>query len=310
MGAAEEPPQLVALPATAPHPADNPATADKIALGRRLFFDPRLSGDNSMSCATCHAPDKGWADGLARSPGHAGKLLARNSQSVLNTAWYERLFWDGRAGSLEEQALAPLESPDEMRQDLAALEEELAGDDGYVRQFQQVFATRPTRQGVARALAAFQRTLVARGSPLDRSLLGDEAALSPAARRGLDLFVGEAGCIRCHHGILLSDGKFHRLGVSHGDAGLAQVTGRREDRGKFRTPSLRNVAQTAPYMHDGSLATLTDVVEFYYRGAGQRDAEGLPLDIEPLSGRSFSEIADLTALLEAMTGPLPDVSAP
>ena len=305
-----KPAALAPLPRDAPTPKDNPATPKKVALGRQLFFDPRLSGDNTMSCATCHPPDKHFADGLAGAKGHLGKTLSRNTPSVLNVAFQTRFFWDGRAASLEEQALGPIQSPDEMHQDLAELERELAAIPGYVRQFQDVFGAQVTRAGIAQALAAYERTLVTEPSPFDRFLLGDKAALSEAAQRGLELFRGEAGCTRCHNGPLLSDEKFYRLGVSSKDRGLADVTGKPADAGKFRTPPLRNVARTGPYMHDGSQKTLQDVVEFYYRGAPTKSADGLPFDIEPLTGRSFSEVSDLVAFLESLTGQPPQVTPP
>lgn len=304
------PARLSALPLQVPVPEDNPQSPGKIALGRQLFFDPRLSGDNTMSCATCHLPDKAFGDGLPRGIGRNERPLSRNTPTLLNVAFASRLLWDGRAGSLEEQALLPIQSPEEMHQDLDELEDELNSVPGYVEQFQAVFGTPATREGVARAIAAFERTLLTEPSPFDRYLGGDQEALSESAKRGLELFRGDAGCIRCHHGPLLSDGRTYRLGVSFQDDGLATVTGRREDRGKFRTPSLRNVAQTGPYMHDGSLKTLEDVVFFYYRGVPAAASGGLRLDIEPLTGQSFSEIPDLVSFLESLTGPPPRVIAP
>ncbi|MEX0728695.1 MAG: cytochrome c peroxidase [Planctomycetaceae bacterium] len=277
-------PELVPLPQSVPSPKDNPATEAKVSLGKQLFFDPRLSGNNTMSCATCHLPEKAFGDGLARAKGHADKTLTRNTQSILNVGFYTRYLWDGRAKSLEEQALGPIESPDEMNQNLDELEQELNAVRGYVEQFQNVFGTNVTRDGVAKSLAAFQRTLVTKPSRFDRYLNGDKQALSFNEKRGLELFKGAAGCIRCHHGPLLSDGKFYRLGASFQDEGLASVTKKRDDKGKFRTPTLRNIAETGPYMHNGSMRTLDDVVTFYYRGVPRKTPDDLPLDIEPLSG--------------------------
>jgi len=306
---AAEPP-LPPLPKAVTAPKDNPTTAAKVALGKQLFFDKRLSGDNTMSCASCHQPERGFADGLARSRGAGGKQLGRNTPTVLNTALFEKLFWDGRAQSLEEQALQPITSPDEMNQDLDALERELAAVPGYQKQFQAVFGTGVTRQGIAQALAAFQRTLLSGPSPVDRYLAGDASALSPQARRGLELFVGDAGCIQCHSGPLLSDGKFYRVGPTFTDRGLATVSGGKGDVYKFRTPSLRNIAETAPYMHDGSLATLTDVVTYYYRGIPFTAPGGHALDVAPLSDRSFAEIPDLVAFLQALSGKVPKIEPP
>ncbi|HUE71179.1 MAG TPA: cytochrome c peroxidase [Pirellulaceae bacterium] len=300
---------LVPLPKAVTSPADNPATPEKIALGKQLFFDPRLSGDNTMSCASCHLPDKAMGDGLPQAKGHGGKILARNTPTLLNVGFYERYVWDGRAKSLEEQSLGPIQSADEMNQDLGELERELSAVPGYVKQFDKVFGTKVTREGIAKALAAFERTLVTGPSPLDRYLAGEKSALSAEAKQGMDLFLGDAGCVRCHQGPLLSDGKLYRLGIGVGDEGLAAVTGKKEDRGKFRTPSLRNIAQTGPYMHDGSKKSLQEVVEFYYRGvpAGARE---LPLDVEPLLGQSYSEIPALVAFLESLTGEAPQVAKP
>lgn len=300
---------LVPLPETVPTPEDNPATPEKVALGKQLFFDPRLSGDNRMSCATCHLPDKAFGDGLAQAKGQGDKILARNTPTLLNVGFFERYLWDGRAKSLEEQALAPIQSPEEMNQDLAVLEKELNAVPGYVEQFQKVFSTKVTRYGIARSLAAFQRTLVTKPSPFDRYLAGDRTALSAEAKQGLELFVGDAGCVRCHQGPLLSDGTFYRLGVSSKDEGLGGLTKKHEDKGRFRTPSLRNVAQTGPYMHDGSKKTLYEVVEFYYRGVPSTASDG-PLDVSPLLGQSYSEIPAIVAFLESLTGEQPKVEPP
>lgn len=305
-----KPADLAPLPAAVPAPKDNPTTPAKVALGKQLFFDPRLSGDNTMSCATCHLPKTAFADGRPRVRGRGGKELARNTPTVLNAAFLKRFLWDGRAATLEEQPVLAITSPDEMNQDLGDLEKELNAAPDYVRQFQAVFGTDVTRAGIGQALAAFQRTLVSRNAPLDRYLAGDRTALSEEARRGLELFRGDAGCVRCHNGPVLSDGQFYRLGIGTPDEGLGGVTGKKEDRFKFRTPSLRDVARTGPYMHDGSLKTLEEVVQFYYRLAPRRGPEGLPLDVEPLLGNSLSEVSDLVAFLEALSGEAPDVTAP
>ena len=298
------------LPHVVPAPDDNPASPEKIELGKLLFFDPRLSGDNQMSCATCHLPEKAYGDGLPRARGHQGNVLSRNTQTVLNVAFYDQLFWDGRADSLEEQSLGPITSPEEMHQDLDELVTELQSIPGYVERFRRVFGTDVTTAGITKALAAFQRTLVTSPSPFDRFLTGDESALPADAKAGLELFRGVAGCIRCHHGPLLSDGEYYRLGVSFDDVGREAVTDAPADRGRFRTPALRNVAETGPYMHDGSLATLSDVVQYYYRGVPKQSIEGLPLDVEPLEGQSFTEIPLLVAFLESLSGEIPIVDPP
>lgn len=309
-GEDKDDPKISPLPEVVPAAEDNPTTPEKAALGKLLFFDPRLSGGNDMSCATCHEPKKAFGDGLAKAKGHEGKTLGRNAPSLLNVGFYPSFFWDGREKSLEAQALMPITAADEMHQDLHELEKELSAVPEYLTRFQDVFDAPPSRENIALALAAFERTLVSGPSPLDKFLRGDKQALSPLAEEGLRLFTGEAGCIRCHNGPLLSDGKAYRLGVGFGDKGLGGVTSKEDDNYKFRTPSLRNVAQTGPYMHDGSLKTLDEVVAFYYRGVPAIGPDGLPLDVEPLLGRSFSEIPAIVAFLESLSGEMPDVSPP
>jgi len=298
------------LPEVAPSPPDNSTTPGKVALGKQLFFDPRLSGDNTKSCASCHQPEKAFTDGLPRAKGATGKELSRNTPTLLNVGFYSAYFWDGRAGSLEEQALFPIQSPDEMNQDLAALEKELQAVPGYVSQFQAVFGSRVTAANVAKALAAFERTLVSRNSPFDRYLAGNKSALSEEAERGWELFRGAAECIRCHNGPNFSDSKFYRLGTSFTDKGRGAVTADKRAFYAFRTPGLRDVARTAPYLHDGSLATLYQVVEFYYRSAPQQAPDGMPLDIAPLLGQSYSEISAIVAFLESLNGGPPQISKP
>ncbi|MGE0608285.1 MAG: cytochrome-c peroxidase [Pirellulales bacterium] len=305
-----DPAKLIPLPQIVPVPQDNPTTPVKVELGKKLFFDPRLSGNNKVSCATCHMPEKGYGDGLALSPGADGKPLARNTQTCLNVGFYRRFFWDGRAESLEEQALGPIESTVEMNQSVDALETELAAIPGYVTEFEHVFGMKPNKGGIAKALAAFQRTLVTKPSPFDRFLAGDKNALSSNAKKGLELFQGEAGCVRCHNGPLLSDGKFYRIGVLSKDEGRAIVTGSKEDRYRFRTPTLRNISRTGPYMHNGSMKTLEDVVTFYYRAIPAKGRDGLALDVEALSNRSFAEIPLLVEFLDSLTGKAPAVVPP
>ena len=294
-------PHLARLPDSVPAPKINPTTAAKVDLGKQLFFDPRLSGNNKTSCASCHFPTRAFTDHRTTARGQQGKSLSRNTPTVLNTGLFKHLFWDGRATSLEQQALLPIRSPVEMNQGLAALETELNAVPGYAGQFRRVFKSDVTQTGIARALAAFQRTLISEPSPLDRFLAGDKTALSEEARRGLEAFRSSAGCIRCHNGPLLSDGKFYRIGVSWKDKGRQSVTGKPGDAFRFRTPSLRNVALTAPYMHDGSQKTLEEVVTFYYRSVPTTTPDGIPLDVEPLLGNSFSEISDIVAFLKALS---------
>lgn len=303
-------PDIAPLPRRAPAPASNPTTPAKVELGKQLFFDPRLSGDNQMSCASCHLPDKSFADGRRVARGHQDQLLTRNAQSCLNVGFWKQLFWDGRSKTLEEQALLPIQDKLEMHQDLDELETELGSIPAYRTAFRKVFDAAPNRVGIANALAAFQRSLITEASPFDRYLQGEKKALSEEARQGWELFRGDAGCIRCHNGPMLSDGKFHRIGVSDQDLGRAKVTGKKDDRFRFRTPSLRNVADTGPYMHDGSMKTLSDVVTFYFRGVPNKGPQGLDLDVEPLSGQSFSDIDLLVAFLKSLSGTTPKIEVP
>lgn len=302
--------RLAPLPLVAPAPADNPTTPEKVSLGKQLFFDPRLSGNNTMSCSSCHMPDRFFGDGVDWNKGENGITLVRNTPSCMNVGFYTNFFWDGRAASLEEQALGPIQSDIEMNQNLDQLEKELNDVPGYVEQFQAVFGSKPNRKDIAMALAAYQRTLVTEPSPFDLYLLGDEKALSADAKRGLELFVGEARCIECHNGPMLSDGKFYRMGISEEDIGREAATGKKEDRYRFRTPSLRNIADTGPYMHNGLSHSLESVVTFYYRGVPQTTTDGLTIDAPDLRGQSFSDVQYLVAFLQSLSGKAPDFTPP
>ena len=291
-----------------PVPVDNPMTAEKIELGRRLFFDKRLSRDGTVACASCHHPDKAFTDGRAVSVGVGERVGRRNAPTLLNCAYGKTMFWDSRATTLEEQALMPLTNATEMANTLEVVMDTIRADASYRASFQRAFGTKqiaPTR--VAQSLATYQRTLVAANSPFDRYvLLKDEAALSESAKRGFDLFRGKARCANCHEGPLFTDQKFHNTGVSWGkeplDLGRFEVTGREEARGKFKTPTLRHLTETAPYMHDGSIATLEDVIEFYNRGT--KPNLNLDATIRPLNLVS-DEKADLREFLKALSQPRP-----
>ncbi|MEW6126857.1 MAG: cytochrome c peroxidase [Acidobacteriota bacterium] len=299
-----------ALPPKAPAPADNPTTKERIELGKQLFFDARLSGDNTMSCASCHLPEKAFTDGLTKAKGAGGKSLTRNTPGLTNVGFYTRYLWDGRAGSLEEQALMPIQSADEMNQKLAELEKELNAIPQYVAQFRAAFGTAATSDSIAKALAAFQRALISRNAPFDRFIAGDQNAISDEAKLGWELFRGDAGCIRCHSGPMFTDNNFYRLGTTFIDKGRGAITGEKAKFYAFRAPGLRDVARTAPYLHDGSLETLSQVVEFYYRGVPRGSTDGLPLDVAPLLGQSYSEISAIVAFLESLNGELPNISRP
>ena len=322
-----------------PIPEINPRTADKIELGRQLFFDKRLSRDGTVACATCHVPERAFTDGKVVAIGVKGGQGKRNVPTILNRAYGQSFFWDGRVKALEDQPLVAITNPKEMDLPLPELEKrlsklrELQGLHGlqrlvrshevkgaerlhqfqkldglhegesYRKRFEGAFGEKPTAHNAAKALATFVRTLLSGNSAFDRFEHGNQAALSDAAKRGLQIFRGKGNCIACHSGPLLSDEDFHNTGVSWGkeplDLGRYEVTKRDADRGRFKTPSLRNVALTAPYMHDGSLATLEEVVEFYTKGANPN--ANLDREIRPLS-LPTEEKADLVSFLMSLTG--------
>jgi len=298
------------LPAV-PVPADNPQTDEKVRLGRMLYFDGRLSRDGTISCATCHAPATGWANHNPTDTGIGGQVGGRNSGTIIDSAYMRYQFWDGRAGSLEEQALGPISNPIEMGETLENAVRKLDAIPGYRSAFERVFGTGVTADGIGKAIAAFERTIVSGPSPYDRYVAGERDALSPAARRGLALFNGKGHCSPCHSGPTFSDQGFHNLGVgsdaAEPDIGREAVTHDPADRGRFKTPGLRNVAETAPYLHDGSEPTLAAVIDLYDRGGVPND--NLDPLVMPLA-LTDQEKADLVAFLEALTGPVAPVETP
>jgi cytochrome c peroxidase len=304
-------PQLNPAVRPVPTPSDNRGTATKITLGSQLYFDPRLSADNSISCATCHAPETAWANHNSVDTGIGGRKGTRNSGTILDAAYMDFQFWDGRAKTLEEQVLGPIHNPVEMGEHLDDVVRKLSAIDEYRTQFKAVFGTNVTADGIAKAIAAFERTVLSGSSPYDRFMRGDKTSVSESAVRGMHLFDGKAGCYTCHQPPLFSDQSFHNIGVGmdrpQPDVGRQAVTKNPLDRGKFKTPSLRNVALTWPYFHDGSAATLGDVVEFYDRGGVQNAT--LDVQIKPL-GLTDEEQTDLVAFLQTLTGTPPDIDRP
>ncbi len=284
-------------------PEDNPTTPEKVALGRLLFFDPVLSEKNDVACATCHQPDRGLSDGRSTSIGTSGNPVPRNAPTLWNVGYVGNLFWDGRVQSLEAQALFPLTNPDEMGDaDTDALVAELAAYPEYAALFAAAFPGEPMGLAqVEKALAAFQRTLISNDSPFDRYAAGDLDALTPSQRRGLELFRStKTRCVECHMFPTFSSESFRVIGVASDDVGRAAVF---ENGlvGSFKTPTLRNVALTAPYMHNGSLATLAEVIDFYADGGGRvRGVENMDLLVQKIE-LSAQERADLTAFLMALT---------
>lgn len=282
-------------------PAENPQTDAKVELGRMLFWDPRLSGNGMISCATCHNPALGWADGLPKGRGFNHKELGRSVPTVLNAAYYATQFWDGRAPSLEEQAKGPIQSPDEMNGSAELAVKGVNSLPGYRKRFESVFGGPATFDRIAQAIAAFERIVVDLDSPFDRYARGDDRAMSEAALRGLEIFTGKAGCAICHSGPNFADNRFHNIGVGD-DPGRFAVTKNEAERGAFKTPTVRNAALTAPYMHDGSLRTLQEVIGHYEKVANENPKRA---HLSPFL-RSFTltdrEKADLEAFLRALTG--------
>jgi cytochrome c peroxidase len=266
-------------------PADNSQTAEKILLGKKLYFDTRLSNDNTISCATCHDPQKGWSDDGPTSSGIRGQLGGRRSPPVSNSAYSPLQFWDGRAPSLEEQAKGPIANPIEMGNTHEAMLKTVDNIPGYVEEFKNVFGTSPiTIDQVAQAIAAYERTIVTTDSPFDRFIRGDEASLTALEKKGLEIFNGKGRCTACHWGGNFSDGRFHNLGVmpaagAKPDEGRYDVTKDPRDKGKFKTPTIRDVALRAPYLHNGTEKNLESLVELYNKGGGMNDANLDPIMI-------------------------------
>lgn len=284
------------------YPVDMPPSAEEIMLGKYLFFDPQLSGNHTISCATCHNPDNGFGDGLKLSAGHDGKPLTRHTPPLYNLAWSSSLFWDGRASSLEHQVLMPIYNPSEMNLSEKVLLKRIAKSQFYQSKFKQVYQqTNITPHLISQALAAFMRNIITNNSPFDEYLAGAENALSPQAKNGLALFEGKAKCIECHDGANFTDDSFHSLGIAFEDKGRANVIKDNSLAYRFKTPTLRNITLTAPYMHNGSLPDLESVMTFYNDGGGSGPNKDKLM--EPLS-LSQSEIRDLIAFLSALTDPV------
>jgi cytochrome c peroxidase len=298
-------------PIAAPAPADNTPTSERVALGRMLFFDTRLSAKQSMSCASCHNPALAWSDGHATAVGHDGKILPRATPTILNAAFNGVQMWDGRKASLEDQALGPF-GPDEQNLPLEELERRVASIPGYRALFEQSFPGEGvTRATIAKAIASFERTVLSTESPFDRWCRGDAPAISTAAQRGFTLFQGKAQCTLCHQGFNFSDGAFHNIGLAK--RGESEDLGRfsqvpiRSAKGAFKTPTLRDVALTAPYMHDGRYPTLLEVIDHYDRGGDV--TENVSPDMKTL-GLSADEKRDLIEFLRSLTGEPMDVMLP
>jgi len=286
-------------------PEDNPLTKEKIELGKQLYFDKRLSRDNSVSCATCHDPQKGWSNGDAFATGIKGQVGGRSAPTIINAAYQLNQFWDGRASEVEGQALGPIQNPIEMDLTLPELTDRLNKIEGYRQQFQKIFGTDATPEAVAKALASFERTILSGNAPYDRFKAGDKTALSESAQRGMNIFFNKAFCSACHAGPNFTDGAFHNIGVGMDkkdpDVGREAISKMLGDRGAFKTPTLREIARTAPYMHDGSLKTLEDVIEYYRKGGNpnpQLDEEIFPLKVTEEEKKDL-----ITFLKEGLSSP-------
>lgn len=290
------------------HPQDNPASPAKIALGRELFFDARLSRNNHISCASCHDPEKGFsnaeqfATGIDRQPGK------RHVPSLINVGYSQPLFWDGRAQTLEAQALLPIKNPAEMDMDLDVLVKKLSGVPAYRMQFERVFRGPVTAKRIGKALAAYERTIISNNTPFDRYLRGNQKSLTTRAKRGMTLFFGRARCSLCHKGSELTDNEFHNIGSLDPnlpqDPGRRAVTGDAEDEGAFRTPQLREIARTAPYMHNGKFQTLKEVVQHYNFGGVTEQENDHRDEILEVLYLSEDEVDDLVAFLkEGLSSP-------
>ena len=296
-----------------PMPAfpENPTTVQGVALGRRLFHDPLLSGDGTQSCADCHQQAFGFGENARFSVGIDGTPGTRNAQVIVNPAWQEFMFWDGRRGSLEDQARDPVVNPAEMAAEWSEVVARIASDPTYPGMFSAAFGSAEvTEDRVVQAIAQFERTFVSAGSRYDRKIRG-EVTLSESEARGEELFFSETGeCFHCHASLLFTDDEFHDIGldVDPPDAGRSIVTGTVFDRGKFKTPTLRNVERTGPYMHDGRFGTLEQVLDHYATGV-QRSPNLDPLLGIHLNGGgtglplSVQDRADLVAFLTTLTDP-------
>lgn len=297
-------------PDAIPQPANNRITAERVELGKMLFFDPRLSGSNWISCGLCHNPALGWSDGLKTAIGHGMKILERSTPTILNTAYQRLQFWDGRERTLEKQALGPIASMGEMNQNLDELVDELKAVPGYVKLFNEAYPEDGiSKSSIAKAIASFERTIVSQDSDFDLWLKGQKSNMTESAKRGFQLFQGKARCVMCHNGFNFADDGFHNIGLPNNkDEGRYKIKPVKVLKGAFKTPTLRNVALTAPYMHNGEFETLKEVIDHYNSG-GKRNMGNLDPNMQKLH-LSKKEKADLLAFLLSLTSEPVEVSIP
>jgi cytochrome c peroxidase len=302
--ATETLPVPLGLDAYVPAPDSNPLTREKVELGRRLFFWPGLSRDGTLSCGGCHQPERAFTDGKSGAVGVRGQVSARRTPPIVNRAWGRAFFWDGRAPTLEDQVLQPILNPKEMDLTIEEIARRVRAERALGEGMRAVFGREAETADVAKALASYVRSILSGGSPYDRYVAGDHRALTPEQRRGLLLFRGKANCVACHVGPNFTDEAFHNTGTGWNDGawrdnGRYDVTGDEADRGAFKTAGLREVARVAPYMHDGGLATLDDVVDFYDQGG--RANPNLDPEMRKL-GLTAEEKRALVEFLRSLSG--------
>ncbi|MFK7873826.1 MAG: cytochrome-c peroxidase [Oligoflexales bacterium] len=287
-------------PSSIPHPADNKYTTEREDLGKTLFFDPRLSGSDWISCGTCHNPTLSWGDGLPKGVGHGMKAVGRRTPTILNLAWGELMFWDGRSDSLEDQALGPIEAAGEMNLPIKELLVKLNGIPGYKDLFEKAYPGKGiTKETIGKAIALYERTIVSGEAPFDRWLKGDETAISESAKKGFEIFNKKGECAVCHSGWRFTDDGFHDIGIAGDDKGRGSVLDVESLNYTFKTPTLRNVDHRAPYMHDGSEKTLEEVVDLYNKGGRVR--RSTISDNVKVLGLNEKEKADLVAFMRTLT---------
>jgi len=296
-------------PDSIPQPADNKMTPERVELGKKLFFDPRLSGSNWISCATCHNPALGWSDGLKTAIGVNMEVLGRSTPTILNIAYQSTQFWDGRVRTMEEQALGPIEDAGEMNQDLDELVKELKAIPGYVTLFNEAYPNLGvSKDSIAKAISSFERSIVSTESNYDR-WLKNTGTLSTNEIRGFKLFTGKARCNLCHMGFNFTDNGFHNIGLpDNDDVGRYKIKPIKVLMGAFKTPTLRDIALTAPYMHNGSFETLVEVIEHYNSGA-KPNMGNLSPTIKLLA-LTEKEKADLHSFLLSLTGDVKEMTFP
>ncbi len=293
---------------TPPYPTDNLYNKDRENLGKMLFFDPRISSSKITSCATCHNPSFSWGDGLPKGVGVNHQVLGRRTPTLLNLAWADRFFWDGRAHSLEEQSLGPIQAEKEMNLTLVKMVAVLKAIDGYKPLFQKAFPKEadPINDiNVGKAIAAYERTIVSGIAPFDRWIAGDEKAVSESAKNGFKIYNTKARCQSCHSGWSFTDHSFHDIGHSGKDEGRFKILKLPSMAFAFKTPTLRNVANRAPFMHDGSLPSLEAVVDFYNRGGDiKRSSVDSNIEVLNLTEQEKKDLVTFMKTLSSIDAPV------